>query len=342
MHFIDFFCGMGGFSYGLQLAGWTPLLAFDNEPKALHAYNAGVGRHAWRSDLSLPWQKEYEMRHAPDAIWVMSPPCQAFSRNSFGLYSMGDTRRAHLERLWTTAMLGIQRWKPRCILIENVPALRYDQNHCTRHTPGLFNQSIQKLEQAGYYVQIAVYNARDVGLAQNRKRMFVWGQREAGPGLPEQLKTEPTPNLYQAIGHAPPTESGAAPPLKWPLHLTSQLSERNLRRIRSLRAGETQLHLREDLRAGLGKAKRLRKTAYGRLCWDKPAGTITTRYTDYGCGRHGHPEQDRALSVMEGLMLQGFPPDWPLDPQIGIRALSTLIGNAVPPPLACAIGRALA
>ena len=52
------------------------------------------------------------------------------------------------------------------------------------------------------------------------------------------------------------------------------------------------------------------RAVYGRMEWDKPSPTITTQYYGYGNGRFGHPEQDRAISMREGALLQSFPPDY--------------------------------
>lgn len=35
--------------------------------------------------------------------------------------------------------------------------------------------------------------------------------------------------------------------------------------------------------------------------------TMTTQFYCYGTGRYGHPEQDRALTLREGALLQTFP-----------------------------------
>ena len=70
---------------------------------------------------------------------------------------------------------------------------------------------------------------------------------------------------------------------------------------------------------------------YGRLEWDKPSSTITTQFPGYGNGRFGHPEQDRALSLREGAILQSFP-----------RTYQFInIGNAVPPKLGEVIGASI-
>ena len=78
--------------------------------------------------------------------------------------------------------------------------------------------------------------------------------------------------------------------------------------------------------------------------WDKPAPTITTQYYAYGSGRFGHPEQDRAISLREGALLQSFPLDYTFqnpNTKISISAIGRMVGNAVPPKLGEAIGRTI-
>jgi len=71
---------------------------------------------------------------------------------------------------------------------------------------------------------------------------------------------------------------------------------------------------------------------------------MTTQCYGFGNGRFGHPEQDRAISLREAALLQSFPPDWqlfPPDSGPSMKAGGTAIGNAVPPKLGEAIGKAI-
>lgn len=80
---------------------------------------------------------------------------------------------------------------------------------------------------------------------------------------------------------------------------------------------------------------------YGRLEWDKPSSTITTQFPGYGNGRFGHPEQDRALSLREGAILQSFPINYQFVEnwgKVSSQKIAMQIGNAVPPKLGEAIG----
>ena len=78
--------------------------------------------------------------------------------------------------------------------------------------------------------------------------------------------------------------------------------------------------------------------------WDEPAPTVTTQFNGYGNGRFGHPEQDRAISLREGALLQTFPEDYSFVPEgeaVQIAPVARLIGNAVPVKLGEAIGRSI-
>lgn len=78
--------------------------------------------------------------------------------------------------------------------------------------------------------------------------------------------------------------------------------------------------------------------------WDKPSSTITTQFTGYGNGRFGHPEQDRALSLREGAILQSFPMEYQFVENVGSfssQKIAMQIGNAVPPKLGEVIGNSI-
>jgi DNA (cytosine-5)-methyltransferase 1 len=81
------------------------------------------------------------------------------------------------------------------------------------------------------------------------------------------------------------------------------------------------------------------------MVWDEPAPTLTTQYYGFGNGRFGHPEQDRAISLREGAILQGFPKSYSFIPDgaaVHFKALGRMIGNAVPVTLGEVIGKSIA
>ena len=78
--------------------------------------------------------------------------------------------------------------------------------------------------------------------------------------------------------------------------------------------------------------------------WDKPAPTITGQCFGFGNGRFGHPQQDRAISLREAALLQTFPADFQFFPsgvKPSIKTAGQMIGNAVPPKLGEAVGKAI-
>ena len=128
-----------------------------------------------------------------------------------------------------------------------------------------------------------------------------------------------------------------------PLHRSPSLSEINLRRIKASKPGGSWKDwppeiLSECHRRSTGKGY---TPVYGRMEWDKPSPTLTTQCYNYGSGRFGHPEQDRAISLREAAILQDFPDDYEFEPP-GTRYPTTqiarMIGNAVPVGLGRVIG----
>jgi DNA (cytosine-5)-methyltransferase 1 len=130
------------------------------------------------------------------------------------------------------------------------------------------------------------------------------------------------------------------------MHSAASLSATNIKRIKSSKPGGTWRDWEDNLKLKCHQKKsgNTYLSIYGRMTWDAPSPTITTQFYGYGNGRFGHPEQDRALSLREGAILQSFPPDYELvDPKKKFkrREIGTHIGNAVPVELGRAIGTSM-
>ena len=78
------------------------------------------------------------------------------------------------------------------------------------------------------------------------------------------------------------------------------------------------------------------KDVYGRLSWDDVAATITRFSHNPSKGRFVHPSQDRGLTMYEAMLLQGFPRRYKFPKTLGIGKISSMIGEAFPPPMAAA------
>jgi DNA (cytosine-5)-methyltransferase 1 len=69
------------------------------------------------------------------------------------------------------------------------------------------------------------------------------------------------------------------------------------------------------------------------MSWDEVAPTITSGCFNPSKGRFLHPEEDRAITMREASLLQGFPGTYKF-PTVGNKsAIALMIGNALPPPM---------
>jgi DNA (cytosine-5)-methyltransferase 1 len=229
----------------------------------------------------------------------------------------------------------VEELRPDIVSMENVPSLE-------RFADGaVFDAFKDVLKNAGYDFVSAVVCGTDFGLPQSRSRLVLIASRLGSIEMPLPFKAKRT--IREAIGTLPVIKAGDRCPTD-PLHQASGLTPTNLKRMRASKPGGTWNDWPEALRltghrrpTGNGNS-----AEYGRLSWDEPAPTITTQFYNYGSGRFGHPEQDRALSLREGAILQGFPPSYefvPRDASITMTRVARMIGNAVPVHIAQAIAR---
>ena len=152
-------------------------------------------------------------------------------------------------------------------------------------------------------------------------------------------------SVKDAIGKLPAIAAGSVHEND-AFHVSSRLSDLNLERIRASRPGGTWRDWPELLVADCHRREtgRTYPGVYGRMAWDAPSPTITTQFYGFGNGRFGHPEQDRAISLREGAILQGFPQKYAFVEKgspAHFKALGRMIGNAVPVALGKAIGQSI-
>jgi DNA (cytosine-5)-methyltransferase 1 len=76
------------------------------------------------------------------------------------------------------------------------------------------------------------------------------------------------------------------------------------------------------------KNQRGAESIYGRMRWDSPSPTITTRSHTPSCGRFVHPTQDRGITLREAARLQSIPDEYKIS---GTKdKVGRWIGNAMP------------
>ena len=132
-----------------------------------------------------------------------------------------------------------------------------------------------------------------------------------------------------------------------PNHCAPRLSELDMRMVLSVPEGGNWKNIPESIpskrleqiRESYKRGEGSRSTYYGRLKRSDPAFTISTYFSRPGNGCHIHYEQDRVLTPREAARLQSFPDSFDF---LGSQtAVSTQIGNAVPPLLAYQIAKKL-
>jgi len=125
-----------------------------------------------------------------------------------------------------------------------------------------------------------------------------------------------------------------------PLHRAAKLSEDNMKRLRATpHDGGDSRQWPEALRLPCHVESNGFYDVYGRMRWDSPAPTLTTRCNSLSNGRFGHPTQNRAITLLEAALLQTFPRRHRF--QGSQNAVARQIGNAVPPKLAAGLAKGL-
>jgi len=221
--------------------------------------------------------------------------------------------------------------------MENVPEL---QNH------SIFNEFSNKLSALGYVVSSSVVFCPDYGMPQHRSRLVLFASKLGKVDLiPKTHEPKDYATVESAIGHLPPLSAGGVNDND-PLHRSSSLSELNKKRIKNSKPGGTWRDWKPSLVAKCHRKEKGKTYSgvYGRMEWTSPSPTITTQFFGFGNGRFGHPEQNRAISLREGAILQTFPENYAFVKEGGeypMKTIGRLIGNAVPVRLGQVIGRSI-
>lgn len=337
---VDFFCGAGGVTCGFSQIGIKVLGGIDIDPKFKKTYEANNRTTFINEDVSnLDPAKLKELlsieKYDDNLIFVGCSPCQYYSNIK------SDKKKSESGRLLLDDFKDfILYYKPGLVFIENVPGLE------TKAGSPL-DRFKKALRKQGYCFDQNILNAKYFGVPQNRRRFVLIASRLMnGIELPkEQRDKKHIVSVKDAIGDYdkfPPIADGYRDITEFQ-HSTAKLSHINLQRVQKTpKNGGSRKAWEDDQNLQLDCYKNHdgHYDVYGRLTWEKPSPTITTRFIYTSTGRYSHPEQDRGLSLREGATLQSFPNNYQFYSS-NQGAIATMIGNAVPPKLAVAIGGAL-
>jgi len=318
---IDLFSGCGGLTQGLKNSGFRVLLGCEIRVEARAAYamnHSDVRLHPdIRNLTSENVLRELCIRSGELDLLAACPPCQGFSSMRTKNRDIASDPRNEL--IFEVARL-IKELRPKAILIENVPRLLKDRRI------DIFKEMLGK----EYGFTEGVLDAQNFLVPQRRKRMILIGSRFGKINLPKPATNVLT--VDAVIGSLPAPESEH----QWPLHRIRQnFTPKVLERIKAVE------HSRNDLPETLVLECHKRYPdgfldVYGRMRGNEVAPTMTRSSHNPSKGRFIHPFEDRGLTIYEIMLLQGFPHSYKLPEGIGIGKLSSLMGEAFPPPMAAA------
>ena len=331
---IDLFCGLGGLSLGLKRAGIDVLSGIDVDNRCEKYYRELVGAPFLQQDIRDVSSNAIASIFQDHRFRVLlaCAPCQPFS----GYSTRTQSRDLRWDLLTDVARI-IRESRPDVVSVENVDRLQHME---------VWQNFLSHLAKAGYSTSWKVLDCADYGVPQHRNRLVMLASRFGQIELPPVRTRNAFVSVRQAIGHLDAIPNGATNPTD-PMHVARSLTAVNLSRIKHSRPAGTWRDWPNELRVACHTRTtgRTYPSVYGRMAWEAPSPTITTQFYGYGNGRFGHPDQDRALSLREGLLLQTFPETLQMiskDGQPNFNLVGRLIGNAVPPALGQAIGETIA
>lgn len=339
---IDAFCGAGGLSIGLSQVGFDILLGFDLDKKCIETLNSNPKtiRHlALQSDvkdmLGGRLLKKSGLKQGDLDLLAGGPPCQGFSVQR----TIGGDRDARNLLVDDYGDL-IAEVKPRFFMMENVPGIGGKRGR------EIVDRFKERMSHIGYFCHENILDAQEYGVPQRRRRFIVIGERVSAKGpffeWPKKTLSNTVNSVRSAIAHLPPPPIDGTDHPNFFGHRADRLSEKNKARLISLKEGQARDDLPKHLLADCHKLSSDiigHRNVYGRMTWDEVAPTITARFDSFTRGKFGHPDQIRSISLLEGALLQTFPPNFRFS---GTKVeIARQIGNAIPPKFAAAIGRAI-
>lgn len=301
------FCGAGGLDLGFSQAGFSTVWAADSMPAAVETFNHNhPGRPARGCDL-MQLGVDGVLSALADArvcpVGVLGgPPCQGFSNGNVSAERCRDTRN-ELPVLYARIVSAMCRQHPvRFFVFENVPGLRR-----AKHAQRLSDMRHELAKD--FTIHEYEVDALEFGVPQKRPRLIWVGLRGPGPAAFEgPVKMGDRKSVRQVIEGLPEPSywaRSAEPDPFHPNHWTmvprsSRFSNGEFNRGRSFRI----------------------------LGWDEPSPAVAYGHREI----HIHPVGHRRLSILEAMLLQGFPQTYELKGSLSEQV--TQVSNAVPPPMA--------
>lgn len=305
------FCGIGGFCFGFEAAGFRTLWANDWDDDAIATYRNNFPEvDAICGDLRALNNEDYPF--APVDVLHAGFPCQSFSQAGNRLGFKDERGQLFFEIMKLLKRLGPN--KPKILLFENSPYIAIGEG-------GLWFDTIRsEIQRAGYWFSehnaVLIDSRKNAGLPQRRERLFMVATSQ---------------DHFDYNPFVGPMPKVALKSLESMLELGAVdddyyfLSEQN--KYGAWISGEAKKH--DDVRLF-----QLRKV----VLRPQPYGVCPTLTANMGAGGHNVPflldnGRLRKLTERECLRLQGFPDTFKW-PELAHGPMYRLVGNSVSPPVA--------
>lgn len=326
---VDLFAGAGGFSLGARNAGAQVTFAVEFDKFAAATYRKNLCEFGdttlYTEDIRKldpeKLAKEHFANGAECDLLLGGPPCQGFSTHRIKDAGVDDPRNTLIYRYFDF----VRSLRPKAFLMENVPGLLWP-----RH--GDYLKKFYELgAEEGYTILDPVtLDARDFGVPQRRKRVFILGVRER-----ERVADLdwPPPRTHAETSDDPAKrwiscqDAFISAPLGDPNDLHMKHNDELIRAFKNtpLNGGS-----RRDSGRILPCHKNHdgHKDVYGRIDSRLPAPTMTTACINPSKGRFVHPMEHHGITIRQAARIQTFPDSFVFEG--GLTAAGKQIGNAVP------------
>lgn len=338
---VDFFCSGGGMSHGMQKSGIQILAGIDYDNTCRETYETNItGAEFIHADVfdykEIQLEKKLNLKkNDDDLILIGCSPCQFWS-----IINTDKLKSTKSKSLLVEFRRFVEYFNPGYVVVENVPGVLRRKNES-----GL-EDFIVWLENQGYKVHCKIHNVNEYGVPQSRRRLTLIANRITNSELePTKFEGEKL-TVYDVIGEHngfPKVLAGHKDETPF-MHTVAGLKQINLDRLLvTEKDGGSRITYanNEKLAPECHKNDTVNfKDTYGRMWWHRQSPTITTKFFSISNGRFAHPEENRAISLREGAVLQSFPKDY-IFKATSVANTARMIGNAVPPKYATSIGKAI-
>lgn len=330
---VDLFAGAGGLSLAAIEAGFEIAFAVENDAYAVETYKKNLlNRDGARSatvfgksilEYSAEQIRENVLKDKECDLLLGGPPCQGFSSHRILDAGVNDPR----NQLLLAYFDFVKALRPRVFLVENVPGLLWDRHR----------DFLEKFYDEGKIAKYHLFHpvtldARDFGVPQRRKRVFILGVRDAE--IINGLSWPP------AATHFPASKASDGQKLwlscKHVFEAAPEGDDNNFHMkhgdelIEAFRKTPPNGGSRKDSGRTLACHREHdgHKDVYGRINPSEPAPTMTTACINPSKGRFVHPTEHHGITVRQAARIQTFPDAYKFVG--GLTAAGRQIGNAVP------------